>query len=174
MAVSPRSTVSHLVCWEGTPNLEICVKFESQHVGGNGTMGHIRETGRNPQSKANPPICPMHLRKVMKHSINNGFLSLVVQHHICKNAKRVSKIWRNCIFVWNLRLNLGLKWLTVQPIKVGCEMLPIGPPISPYASNEGYEMHSSHSQWMALIAVHHDICRAKRVSQIWQFMWTIW
>ena len=110
-------------------------------------------------------ICPMHLRKVMKHSNSNGCLSSQYSITICC-AEREPQIWK---FVWNLRVNIGRNDM-VQHIN-GWWMLSEALSHLPYASKEGYGI--TQQQWLSLHIVQYHICCAVREPQIWKFVWNL-
>ena len=119
MAVSPCSTVSHLMCWEGTPNLGIVVKFESRRWWKWYSATH--------KWLVNAVKSISHLPYTSKEgyeTLKQQWLSLLAMHyHICC-AERVPQIWK---FVWNLRVSIGRND-TVQHIN-GWWMLSEASPI---------------------------------------------
>ena len=133
--------LSHLLCWKGTPNLEICVKFESQH--------RSKWYGATHKWLVNAVKSFSHLPYASKEgyeTLKQQWLSLLaVQYHICC-AERVPQIWK---LVWNLRVNIGRndtvqhsKWL-VNAVKSISHL--------PYAYKEGYE--TLKQQWLSLVTV---------------------
>ena len=91
------------------------------------------------------------------------WLSLIaVKHPIC-HTERVPQIW---LFAFHLSVDLGEKWhdLThkglVDAVRSSSHLS--------YAPKEGYE--TLQQQWLSLIVVHHLICCAVRIPQIWHFV----
>ena len=90
--LSSHSTVSHLLCWEGTPNLEICVKFESQHrskwysATHKWLMNAVKSFSHLPYAS-----------KEGYETLKQQWLSLLaVQYHICCAVRGNPKSWNLC------------------------------------------------------------------------------
>ena len=157
MNVSPYSSVSHFLRWEGDQNLIFCIKLKScfwQKWHGVNHNALIYAT--LPES---PLIIIIHLMKVTNHSSSSEYLSLpnIIPIHVLKGCQ-ISVI----VYAWTCRVIICRNDM-VSTIR-GSRVLSRAPLIIITIDIEGYK--TLNQQWMSLLIAHNSIFHIKRVPKI--------
>ena len=162
MDVSPCSTLSHFLCWEGARILKFCMKFNISFqqkwygVDHEGLVDAIKSSSNHPYTS-----------KEGYKTRNQQWMSLLIAHHPISCTERVLKFW---YFVWTLIVGFTRKDI-VWTIRGSHSYAARSSSDHTYIIREGTKPVKQ--QWLSLLVAMHPFSHAEGVPEIWYISWKL-